>query len=133
MRTLTCSYHQPQATDLKSDKGCVPISPSVEMHPDTLFLPFASPSPSSLAITSTMSDPRTKHSIAAKTQALTLLHLGFPHSIIREQTSLPRGTVLATLPEASKRGYDPFVTTVLKDEYFSDSLRPGRPRKVAPG
>ncbi|MCJ1310237.1 hypothetical protein MMC25_003899 [Agyrium rufum] len=75
-------------------------------------------------------NPRSKrHDLANRAQAIALAEYGIPISDVVRITTIPRRTIYRLRKGARDRGYDPKVSTVLKDSYVMDGKKTGRPRK----
>ena len=72
-----------------------------------------------------------KHDIGARIQALSLLEVGTPISLITEITGISQRSVYHLKVKAKQRGYDPKVSRVIKVEYVEDGARSGRPKKIS--
>ena len=72
------------------------------------------------------------HCLAEKVQALTLLEWGMPPRRVAEVTNFSARQLYRLQEMARKRGYDPSVSLVIKDEYLAVAPRSGRPRKIRP-
>lgn len=70
------------------------------------------------------------HCLAEKVQALTLLGCGMPPQRVAEVTNFSARQLYRLQEMARKRGYDPSVSLVIKDEYLAVAPRSGRPRKI---
>ena len=69
-----------------------------------------------------------KHTdLCTRAQALTLAEIGHPMHEIMAITNLARSTIYRYKSMARKRGYDPTISRILKDEYLVDDPRSGRP------
>jgi hypothetical protein len=69
-------------------------------------------------------------SIALRAQAFALQEEGIPVARIKEVTGLAISTIYRIKKIAFERGYDPKVSRELKDEYFADAPRSGRPKVI---
>lgn len=69
--------------------------------------------------------------IATRAQAITLRNCGYSWENIEKQTGVGKGQLRYIVREAKKRGYNPDVSLTLKDEYFHDGFRSGRPTKLS--
>jgi transposase len=69
--------------------------------------------------------------IATRAQAITMKNCGCSLDEIEKQTGIGRTKLRYIIREAKKRGYDPEKSLMLKDEYFSDGSRTGRPSKLS--
>jgi len=69
--------------------------------------------------------------IATRAQAVTLKNCGYSWENIEKQTGVGRTQLRYIIREAKKRGYDPEKSLALKDEYFHDGYRTGRPLKLS--
>lgn len=72
------------------------------------------------------------HCLAEKVQALTLLEWGMPPRRVAEVTNFSARQLYRLQEMARKRGYDPSVSLVIKDEHLAVAPRSGRPRKIRP-
>lgn len=72
------------------------------------------------------------HCLAEKVQALTLLEWGMPPRRVAEVTNFSARQLCRLREMARKRGYDPSVSLVIKDEYLAVAPRSGRPKKIRP-
>ena len=78
-----------------------------------------------------MGDSRTvNHTIAARLQALTLVEHGVGIDAAATASGMTSITVRCLRKKARERGFDPEVSSVMKEEYFKDAPRSGRPPKV---
>ena len=69
-----------------------------------------------------------KHTdLCTRAQALTLAEIGHPMHEIMAITNLAQSTIYRYKSMARKRGYDPTISHILKDEYLVDDPRSGRP------
>jgi len=69
-----------------------------------------------------------KHTdLCTRAQALTLAEIGHPMHEIMAITNLARSTIYRYKSMARKRGYDPTINRILKDEYLVDDPRSERP------
>lgn len=69
--------------------------------------------------------------IATRAQAVTLKNCGYSWENVEKQTGVGRTQLRYIIREAKKRGYDPEKSLALKDEYFHDGYRTGRPLKLS--
>ena len=67
-------------------------------------------------------------SVALRAQAFAILEENISVSHITEVTELSKATIYHIKRITYKRGYDPAVSRVFKDEYFIDAPRSGRPK-----
>jgi transposase len=67
------------------------------------------------------------HSNALRSQALTLLGLGWTYQQTFEYTGIPKETLRDIKKRAQDRGWDPAVDARIRDEYIADAKRKGRP------
>lgn len=72
------------------------------------------------------------HCLAEKVQALTLLEWGMPPRRVAEVTNFSARQLYRLQEMARKRGYDPSVSLVIKDEHLAVAPRSGRPKKIRP-
>ncbi|MCJ1300289.1 hypothetical protein MMC08_003085 [Hypocenomyce scalaris] len=72
------------------------------------------------------------HCLAEKVQALTLVEWGMPHKRVAEVTNFSVRQLYRLQQTARKRGYDPRISLVIKDEYLTVAPRSGRPKKIRP-
>lgn len=72
------------------------------------------------------------HTVAARLQALTLAEHGVSKAIAGAKSGMSEQSVSRLMKKARSRGYNPEVSTVMKEEYVTDKPRPGRRLKVTP-
>lgn len=72
------------------------------------------------------------HTVAARLQALTLAEHGVPKAIAGAKSGMSEQSVTRLMKKARLRGYNPEVSTIMKEEYVTDGARPGRRLKVTP-
>lgn len=81
------------------------------------------------------------HFIAARIQVLTLaeglqtlafIEIDMAVKMAAAQSNISKKTVLRYMRTAKLRGYDPMVSTVIKEEYVTDAPRSSRPPKATP-
>ncbi len=73
------------------------------------------------------------HSLASRIQALALAEYGVPVHKVSEITTISVRHIYRLRKTARGRGFDPAVSSVLKEEYVKDAPRSGRPKKVKAG
>lgn len=72
------------------------------------------------------------HTVAARLQALTLAEHGVPKAIAGAKSGMSEQSVSRLMKKARSRGYNPELSTIMKEEYVTDKPRPGRRLKVTP-
>ena len=78
-----------------------------------------------------MGDSRTvNHTIAARLQALSLVEHGVGIDAAATASGMTSITVRRLRKKARERGFDPEVSSVMKEEHVKDAPRSGRPPKV---
>lgn len=91
------------------------------------------PSPAENNDQSRRKHPQTiNHTVAARLQALTLAEHGVSKAIAGAKSGMSEQSVIRLMKKARLRGYDPEVSTIMKEEYVTDTPRPGRRLKVTP-
>lgn len=75
-----------------------------------------------------------KLGVAARATCALLRASGLPLTEIERITSVKASTVKSIVERAIARGFDPALgpSQVMKDEWFTDAVRSGRPRKRSP-
>ena len=71
-----------------------------------------------------------KHLVGERIQALVLTEYGVPIPEITEPTTVSRRTIFDLKKKARERGYNPVISTVIKEEYVQDAPRSGRPKVI---
>ena len=96
---------------------------------------------SSIETSQSKSNRAINHFNAARIQALTLaeglqtlasMEKDIAVKIAATQSHIGEKTVLKYMRTARIRGYDPTVSTIMKEEYVTDAPRSGRPPKATP-
>lgn len=91
------------------------------------------PSPSEMNDQYRRKRPKTlNHTVAARLQALTLAEHGVHKAIAAAKSGMSRVSVFRLVKIARLRGYNPEVSTIMKEEYVTDKPRSGRRHKVTP-
>jgi hypothetical protein len=72
-----------------------------------------------------------KHGIAQRAMAVALLDAGIPLKQVVERSGIPQSTIYSIKRRAIDRGYNSSISTILKDEYFEDAVKSGRPIKFS--
>jgi transposase len=67
--------------------------------------------------------------LSVRAQVVTLRIAGLTNAQIVEMTGVSRRQIQSWYSNALKRGYDPSVSKLLKDEYLVDAPRSGRPKR----
>jgi len=73
---------------------------------------------------------RPNYCIATRAQVITLKEVGQTNEQISETTGVSIRHIRQLYANALNRGYDPAVSKQLKDEYFVEAPRSGRPKKI---
>jgi len=73
---------------------------------------------------------RPNYCIATRAQVITLKEVGQTNKQISETTGVSIRHIRQLYANALNRGYDPAVSKQLKDEYFVEAPRSGRPKKI---
>lgn len=71
-----------------------------------------------------------QYDIATRAQVVALKEVGLSKEKITNITGVSRRQIQYLYAHALERGYNPAVSKVLKDEYFVDAPRAGRPKKA---
>jgi transposase len=69
--------------------------------------------------------------LAVRAQVVSFRVAGLTNKHIVETTGVSLRQIQSWYNNALKRGYDPSVSVLLKDEYLVDAPRSGRPKKAA--
>ncbi len=72
------------------------------------------------------------YDITTRAQAVALKEVGFTNARVSEITGIGIRQIQKYYAAARERGYNPIESKVLKDEYFTDQPRSGRPTKATP-
>jgi len=98
---------------------------------DSSFLDIsssASASPIPSEESSKASVTRTRHSIGARIQAVTLLDRNVPHHEITTQTKISKAQIYSLREKAISRGWDPTISRIVEVYHVEDVPRSGRPK-----
>jgi hypothetical protein len=88
----------------------------------------ASPSPIPSELSSKASITRTRHSVGARIQAITLLELNIPHLEITAQTGISKAQIYSLREKAISQGWDPKISRIVEVHHVEDTLCSGRPK-----